>query len=1076
MADPTDPRRGGGLATPATDETIDTHSGFDLAPGGAALENGGPSSSASDVTIDTHSGSAFADAGDDRPTQHDPEEGRPDPAREASFVLQDVSPSGAGRVSIPSGATAAGPPTGQAPPEPTLMPTIALTQLAMDTNLPATEMIDGVTRPPGLSHEPEATVALTAVYDSASKLEATIAQTEGPKTVAGAAPPKAARRGPRGFPTVPGYEILSELGRGGMGVVYKAHHQRLDILVALKMIIAGAHASSEQIERFEGEARAVARLRHPNIVQVYHVDELDGLPFFSLEFIEGGTLRDRIDAKPLRPGEAAEYAQVLAGAIAAAHKAGIIHRDLKPANVLMTQDGVPKITDFGLAKRLEEDDERAPGGSSAQTRTGAIMGTPSYMAPEQAWGKTGEIGPLADQYALGAMLYEMLTGRPPFQGANPLETLEMVRKQDPVPPSRLNPKVPADLETICLKALEKEPARRYADVSTLADDLQRFIEGRPIEARPVSAPERAWRWCRRNPRLAGLIGSVAALLLLMAVGSTAAALVFRHQKQQITTARNQALENEKIAVRNEGLARASAEAARKAEAAEKAAAAAERAAAIAEAEASDAAITSMDTLANEVELKLRERDDLQGLRSTLLATASTQLERIPRTRANAVRLDTLTASTLQRAGDLNRELNRMTDARAQYERMNRIVEALLKRNPDDPGFETMRAAVSNTLGDLHLRNLGNTEVAQQYYQQAYELRRKRLEREAGNDGAKLDVANSLGLLAGVALKLGDPRQALAYIQEERALRESLSSERAKGLKERREWAGMLDLMGTIRIKLGELDAGRKLYAEALALREAISQQEPDFYKAEFDVYLQLFHLGQVLVEAGELTEALHAFQRGETGFENLLRRNPQNANVKRALSYLQYGVGAVLREQGEEAAALEEFRKCHEIREALAKASPQSRPLRIDLAIAQARSGDHATASKTILAAINPPPVDNQLFFQAACTFAQCAEAARTQTRLAALAAAALGPHAPGDAGWLEAMGTAMATADATSPAAAKYADNAMTLLDRAAKAGWRDAIALATDPDLSPLRDDPRFRELVKRLVVAAAPLARRP
>src|SRR5262245_38775849 len=321
---------------------------------------------------------------------------------------------------------------------------------------------------------------------------------------------------PAPIPSVPGYEILGVLGRGGMGVVYKARHKKLNRLVALKMVLAGAHASAHQLARFYTEAEAVAQLQHPNIVQIYEVAELEGLPFFSLEFVGGGTLAKKIDGKPQPPREAAVTVELLARAMAAAHERGILHRDLKPANVLLDADGMPKITDFGLAKRIEDD--------SSQTKSGTLMGTPSYMSPEQARGETHEIGVLSDQYSLGAVLYELLTGRPPFAGPTMLETLFQVRHQEPVPPTRLQPRCPRDLETICLKCLQKEPHKRYANCTALADDLHRFLAGEPIKARPWGRLERAWRWCRRNPRVAALSAAVGVLLLAM-IASLAVMLV-----------------------------------------------------------------------------------------------------------------------------------------------------------------------------------------------------------------------------------------------------------------------------------------------------------------------------------------------------------------------------------------------------------------------------------------------------------------------------------------------------------------------------------------------------------------------
>jgi WD40 repeat protein len=319
----------------------------------------------------------------------------------------------------------------------------------------------------------------------------------------------AADRAPApGEPTaVAGYDILGLLGRGGMGVVYRAWQPGLRRQVALKMVLTGAHAGESELARFRTEGEAVARLQHPNIVQVHEFGEEDGRPFFSMEFVEGGSLGQKLAAGPLPPGQAAELIETLARAIDYAHQRGIVHRDLKPHNVLLKKDGTPKITDFGLAKILI--------GGPAQTATGAILGTPSYMAPEQA-SPHAAVGPAADVYALGAILYELLTGRPPFQADTPLDTLQQVLRQEPVPPARLQPKVPRDLETITLRCLEKEPRNRYPSALELADDLARFRRGEPVRARPIGRPARLWRWCRRNPALAGA-GALTALALLATV-------------------------------------------------------------------------------------------------------------------------------------------------------------------------------------------------------------------------------------------------------------------------------------------------------------------------------------------------------------------------------------------------------------------------------------------------------------------------------------------------------------------------------------------------------------------------------
>jgi hypothetical protein len=317
---------------------------------------------------------------------------------------------------------------------------------------------------------------------------------------------------------VPGYEVYEVLGKGGMGVVYKAKQLGLDRVVALKMIRYAEDAGHEERERFRTEGQAVARLLHPHIVQVHEVGECQGLPYFSMEFCPKGSLADQLDGTPWEPRRAAALVETLARAMHAAHVAGIVHRDLKPANVLLAEDGAPKVTDFGLARRLDQ---------QGHTRTGALMGTPSYMAPEQA-GKAKEAGPAADTYALGAILYELLTGRPPFKAATDMDTMLQVVADEPVPVRRLQPGVARDLETICLKCLHKDPRRRYASAQELADDLRRYQAGEPIRARPVGAVERAAKWARRRPALAALLGVV--LLALVSLAVLSAVALDREQK------------------------------------------------------------------------------------------------------------------------------------------------------------------------------------------------------------------------------------------------------------------------------------------------------------------------------------------------------------------------------------------------------------------------------------------------------------------------------------------------------------------------------------------------------------------
>jgi serine/threonine-protein kinase len=377
--------------------------------------------------------------------------------------------------------------------------------------------------------------------------------------------PPAGPHGPGVMPEIPGYEMLAVLDEGGMGTVYLARQPKLQRQVAVKMVRAGRLARADQLERFRAEAEAVARLRHANIIQIYEVGEWQGQPYFSMEYVAGGNLAGRLARGPIPPREAAELLRTLAQAVHHAHAHGVVHRDLKPANVLLRRKPAgtggdndpnpgegclePLVGDFGLAKLLD---------GEGPTRTGVVLGTPQYLAPEQAEGR--DVGPPTDVHALGGILYEMLAGRPPFLGANTLEVLDQVRGTDPVPPSRVRQRVPAELEAICLKCLAKESSRRYATAAELADDLGRYLRGEPVVARRTPVWWRAARWVRRKPLLAGLAGlSACAVLALLGVW-----VGFTYQLKaaaaQLQEERDEA--NRQHALADEGRRKAEAEASR----------------------------------------------------------------------------------------------------------------------------------------------------------------------------------------------------------------------------------------------------------------------------------------------------------------------------------------------------------------------------------------------------------------------------------------------------------------------------------------------------------------------------------
>ncbi|HWN95433.1 MAG TPA: serine/threonine-protein kinase, partial [Methylomirabilota bacterium] len=342
----------------------------------------------------------------------------------------------------------------------------------------------------------------------------------------------------RGLGALGDYELLEEIARGGMGVVFRARQVSLNRIVAVKLMVAGHFAAPAIVKRFKLEAEAAARLEHPHIVPIYEVAEHLGQPYFSMRFMEGGTLAGRIAnfKSPIPNREAAQLMATVARAVHYAHERGILHRDLKPTNILLDSEGQPHLTDFGLAKLLEED--------SRLTLTFAVLGTPAYMAPEQAAGKTKDLTTAGDLYSLGAVLYELLTGQPPFSGKTPAEVMHQVVDTEPTPPRKLNPALDEDLETICLKCLEKEPSRRYPSALTLAEELERWLRHEPIQARPSTAWEQSAKWVRRRPGIASLVALVIVLLVGGVAGTAWQAVRATRHAQAETRLRHHAESNE----------------------------------------------------------------------------------------------------------------------------------------------------------------------------------------------------------------------------------------------------------------------------------------------------------------------------------------------------------------------------------------------------------------------------------------------------------------------------------------------------------------------------------------------------
>jgi serine/threonine-protein kinase len=616
-----------------------------------------------------------------------------------------------------------------------------------------------------------------------------------------------------------------------MGVVYRARQVALDRVVALKMILAGSHADERERARFRTEAEAVARLQHPNIVQIYEIGESEGRPFFSLEYVDGGSLAAKLDGTPLPGKSAAQLVETLARAVHAAHQRGIVHRDLKPANVLLTADGTPKITDFGLAKRL--DVERG------QTQTGSIVGTPSYMAPEQAASKK-DIGPAADVYALGAILYELLTGRPPFRAETPLDTVLQVLSAEPAPPSLLQPRVARDLETVCLKCLAKEPRQRYADAEALAADLLRFLDGRPILARPVGPVERLGRWARRNPAVASLAAASAFLFLAGFAGVTWQ--WYQAESQRIETGRQ----------RDE--------------------AEQERARAKASFEQAQQAVDQYFTTVSES--KLLTVPGLQPLRKELLEGALKYYQGFLDQRRDDPTVQMELAKAYFRVGSITGDLGSKADALRSYQQGVTLLEAWATAHSDDREVQRLLATSLINIGKVHME-AEQLAAALPPMQQALAIQQRLIRDLPGDSNLEDELALSLGNLGLLQNQLGNLTEASRCVQEALAIRRRHVQKLPNNPKARHALAGVLDSLGGIQTRQ------RQYRAAAATVRQAIDQERVAVEKAPqvlvYREWLGKHYFNLAVVQEMHLKQPAEAFatrQKARDLWEQLARENP----------------------------------------------------------------------------------------------------------------------------------------------------------------------------------------------------------
>jgi serine/threonine-protein kinase len=835
---------------------------------------------------------------------------------------------------------------------------------------------------------------------------------------------------------VAGYKILSVLGQGGMGVVYKARQRGLKRIVALKMISPVGHHGPTDLARFRSEAVAVADLQHPNIVQLYEVGEDNGHPFFSLEYVRGGSLARKISGTPQPPREAAELVRALADGMEYAHQRGIIHRDLKPANVLLTESGQPKVSDFGLVKRLEDD--------SGQTQSGSILGSASYMAPEQAEGKNKEIGPRCDIYALGGILYELLTGRPPFRAASVLDTLEQVRKQDPIPPSQFQTKVPRDLETICLKCLQKEPAKRYATAGEMGEDLRRFLSGEAILARPVSRVEWLWRWCRRNPRVAVLSGVVAILVMGWTATST---LLYRLARTNERTARanaERASQNAALAERNAREARSKAEEAlanaetarRNAERASASEALARNQQRGAQGIAQDA-IGHMIHLGEQVMRRLRAKHDPAQteaewvrLRGDLLSMLQKEIVPLAE-RIEGQSVSPFAFATFhQRLGDLLRKLGEPEDARRSYQQ---AYDRIAKVAHDQPNNDKARANLGvmlMLLGDLALDQGGDAARARDEFGRAWKLQEEvSLHPRSGN----YTKADNHRILSGIALKQGiaelylglpglarerfeqalEHRQAWTEVEPANVSAESF-------LSEAETWLGVAFSHS------GDWENARRHLDAALEICETLADRYPQHLSFKGDLASVHGEEGAALGRTGRDEEAEKALNESLSYSHEVLARDPENTAQRLVTAQDSEGLASLAQKRGKHNDAVRLWRVGLEIRSDLAQLETHNVPAQAALAVALAHSGRTDEALKKAEELLKSNADRPAVLLPLARCFAACAVGGTNDADRRRAKALAL---------------------DALSAAIGN---------------GYRDPIAIRTEADFSQLLSEPMFQKLV--------------
>jgi len=833
------------------------------------------------------------------------------------------------------------------------------------------------------------------------------------------------------------YQVLSELGRGGMGVVYKARHRKLKRIVALKMILAGKHSGNEALLRFIAEARAVAHLQHPGIVQIFDIGEHEGLPYFSLEFVDGKDLQKDLNSLPRDPKRSAELVEQLCIAMQYAHDHKILHRDLKPANVLLDKDGKAKITDFGLAKIVDAD-------ASGATSDGTIMGSPSYMPPEQARGDILSVTPRSDLYSLGAILYQMLTARPPFVAERPLDTVLQVINNEPVAPRDLQPGLPIDLETICMKALQKDPASRYASCADLAADLRRFINGEPILARPVSRLERLWRWCWRNPKIAVPSTLASLFIIATAIVSTWAWSVTSAQAAQIKKESEEKEIQRAIAVEQKDNAD------RQKILADEAKLLAEKNEKIAQDQAM-LALKNIQLVVTEIDDRLAKEPAMSEIRIAVLSILEKKWDELDVAMAGGLQGQAIpTLMTVRyKIARAWEGLDKLTEADAQFAKIyeqgkERLV---VKGRLDSPRYNL--ALICRDWAPLKRRLLGEPTESNRLLQESLELLREiTTEPQPREDSpAVYEIQNALG---GTLQIVGSSQQQQGKLQlaeatfreaaevNARVLKEigdssawytALPDERKTLLRTTFEQAEdrALSSLANVLVRRGRTEEAMPLYDAVIKRRRANFEQAPKDLTAKLQLTVQLISIGQALILAEKFDVAGSMLTEGRDLAESLHALDPKNAGYKNILGVANYYLGTARDEQQHSDEAIAVYERSRALRTEIHANSPDTSS-KVNLMLAEARLGNVEAAQKLIdeLGVSEKKNADLQL------------DRARSLAQL-----------------------TRQTEGDQQSG----LRDAALTALERVVTDGYSDPFRVRVEPDLKPLHDTERFKNVILQL-----------